>query len=77
MVPPEGGGSNTRLSPDGKTLGTGHEDRTGRLWQAAMAEELLTLTGHAHALRALAFSPDGEVLATAGGGEVNLWRAVR
>jgi WD40 repeat protein len=62
------------FSPDGKTIGTTSSyDGTVRLWNVVTGAPIATLTRHAgHAgavavpvvVRALAFSPDGETLAT-------------
>ncbi|MEK6406865.1 MAG: protein kinase [Acidobacteriota bacterium] len=53
------------LSPDGKTLATGSEDLTARLWDVATGAELRTLKGHEGTVFSVAFSPDGSTLATA------------
>ncbi|KAG1669783.1 hypothetical protein FOA52_001613 [Chlamydomonas sp. UWO 241] len=52
------------FSPDGKTLATGSEDATARLWDVATGKERAVLTGHSHGVTTLAFSPDGKTLAT-------------
>ena len=63
------------LSANGKTLATGGEDGTVRLWDVAGRRPLgEPLAGHEGQVNSLAFSPDGETLASAGDdGTVRLW----
>jgi WD40 repeat protein len=77
------------FSPDGKTLGLATSDGTVRLWNVkppfrwirtklsrflAPYPELLTFKAHENNIDSLAFSPDGQKLATASGdGTVKLW----
>ena len=63
--------------PDGKMLALGAYKEV-RLLNPATGETIATLSGHAEAIRAVAFSPDGALLAAAGGlparsGEIKIW----
>jgi WD40 repeat protein len=67
------------LSPDGRTLASGHlVDRSNvRIWDAASGRLITTLEGHTDRVRALVFAPDGNSLATASSdGTVRLWDVV-
>ncbi len=63
--------------PNGKQLASGSCDNTTRVWDLETDREVDTLYGNIGYVMALAYSPDGKLLATASGhryaGEVQLW----
>ena len=52
------------FSPDGKTVLTGSQDRTARLWDAATGRPLGPPMTHQGGVDAVAFSPDGKTVLT-------------
>jgi len=67
-------------SPDGSVLAAGSSgfgpDYAVRLWNPATGEILHTLEGHTNDVQGLAFSPDGQLLASCDGdGFTRLWDA--
>lgn len=63
------------FGPDGSVLAGGREDRVVTVLELNASRERLQLGGHANHVHALAFSPDGTRLASAGclDGAIRLW----
>ena len=55
------------FSPDGSRLASGSDGGTVRLWEVATQKEVATLPGHTGQVNSVLFSPDGALLASAGG----------
>lgn len=77
LTPPSGRLISLAFSPDGKSIATTGEDRTGRLWDVATGGVRLELLGSSgREGGGVIFSPDGQLIATvAGPRSVRVWDA--
>ncbi|MBK9944710.1 MAG: hypothetical protein IPP13_24205 [Kouleothrix sp.] len=68
--------SNLVLNSKGLLLGSGGAGTDVMMWQVPSGRQITKLEGHSAIVSALAFSPDGQFLATASGSEGNFWENV-
>jgi WD40 repeat protein len=63
------------FSPDGKQIATGGDNKAVKLWEAATGKLLKTWEGHRGGVKAVAFSPDGSIVASsaANDNDIRLW----
>jgi WD40 repeat protein len=62
---------------DGRTLFTGSEDRTVRVWDAATGREEAVFDWQIDKIRAVAVAPDGMTAAAGGDGDIVIWDVER
>ena len=66
-------GYSAAFSPDGKTIAS-VDSQEIRLWETETGEHKARLTGHTSSVSSVAYSPDGNTLATGSGdNKVRLW----
>jgi WD40 repeat protein/uncharacterized caspase-like protein len=64
------------LSPDGRRIVSGGDDKTIKVWDAESGAVLRTLTGHADWVYAIAVSPDGRRIVSGGADKtIKIWDA--
>ncbi len=62
------------LSSDGKTLVSGSEDKTIKIWNIDTGQLIRTLNGHSDSVRSVALSSDGQIIASGSGDKtLKLW----
>jgi WD40 repeat protein len=52
------------ISPDGKMMASGGEDKTIKLWEVSSGKLLRNFMGHSERIKTIAFSPDGQLIAS-------------
>jgi WD40 repeat protein len=66
------------LSPDGRRLVSGSDDKTIRVWDVQTGRELKRFTGHTDVVTCVALSPDGRwVLSASADTSIRLWNLSR
>ncbi|MBL8798006.1 MAG: serine/threonine protein kinase [Planctomycetia bacterium] len=61
---------------DGRRFLSGSEDLTVRLWDVEKSQEIGRCTGHTQPVRAVAFSPNGQLLSASQDNTIAYWEAV-
>lgn len=65
------------ISPCGRYLATGGDDKTVHLWHVSNGRPIRTFEGHTGSILKLSFSPCGRYLASTSANEVRLWLVER
>jgi WD40 repeat protein len=61
--------------PSGRYIASGGDDATLQVWEAATGRRVATYGEHTSWIRSLAWSPDGQYIASASDNTVHVWRA--
>lgn len=70
-------GNSVAISPDGRTIASGSDDNTIKIWNLITGELLSTLEGHTGTVYAVAISADGQTLISGSGDEtIKIWRPI-
>ena len=65
------------ITPDGKRIVSGSDDKTIKIWDSASGDELMTLRGHDDWISSVAFSPDGKrIISGSGDNTIKVWNSV-
>ncbi|ALF52902.1 hypothetical protein ACX27_08585 [Nostoc piscinale CENA21] len=75
----EGNVKSVAISPDGRTLASGSDDATIKIWNLANGRFIHTFNGHSSSVKSVAFSPDGRTLASGSGVNdktIKIWSVV-
>ncbi|CCI24681.1 Genome sequencing data, contig C309 (fragment) [Microcystis aeruginosa PCC 9809] len=74
LVGHNGSVNSVSFSPDGKTLVSGSDDKTIKLWNVETGQEIRTLKGHDELVTSVNFSPDGKTLVSGSDDKtIKLW----
>ncbi|MBD2611882.1 MAG: trypsin-like peptidase domain-containing protein [Nostoc sp. ZfuVER08] len=70
---PEGAVNSVAISADGKTLASGSDDKTIKIWNIATGQVIRTLNGGSNWVTSVAFSPNGKTLVSVSRHTIKIW----